>query len=692
MRCHRISIILLFLILISSIFVQADIPSHKNFQEADEDLYAILSFLSDTKFLCEKVLINSYYANCTIIFNETIQVSCSQEFKNKSIINAQKLQEGINYFKTILKVIKNQTGNYDNLKEILMLIKEVGNNVISLAKFHHEILLNFKTLIDIINSKKLSDIITFNLLYQTQNTINNCRYNLSFIEESLNDIGQFFPINSITIIVNDFYQLLNKYNHYLSKLIDFFPAIEPILFIQIDKENVYLGDNIHVSGYFIGEDGFIANQRINLILDEVVINQTDTNNYGHFDFLINVPLGYNLYTYNLSTFTIYNHTILNSNKIYVSIHKIPTKIILSTQKYEYQPNEKILLSGQLTTYQDKGISDYIILHLPFKNITISTNNTGNFEYTYSGDINYGEYLIFATFINHNIYDSCHSNNVKILVNTPTSVSIYSDVKNVDNSNPVKIYGFLYNDLSNSPISQKQVKIYLNNEVIGSSVSNQTGFYNFSVTSSDLQIGINIFFTKFNSDDLKWRSSKSDILQIKLIYGDLTQKEIRPSFIITVEKNFYLIIMIIIIFIIIITFSFKRSIHFHKIDKNDKIHQNPLFSTPFHSPYNKKKYNLNKTKSKFITSTDTSLTIKQKIIKQYKLLLRFLSSKGFHFSSSNTHLDIQKNLIEKGSSKKIVDNITSKFEKARYSQNPIKKTEFNGFDKNILDLITDFEDI
>ena len=76
MRCWGATAFLILLALIFGGFsaYAFQIP-HENFSEADEDLFSIVSFLSDSEFLCEQSLLSSYKINCTILFNENIVIS-----------------------------------------------------------------------------------------------------------------------------------------------------------------------------------------------------------------------------------------------------------------------------------------------------------------------------------------------------------------------------------------------------------------------------------------------------------------------------------------------------------------------------------------------------------------------------------------------------------------------------------------
>ena len=82
-------------------------------------------------------------------------------------------------------------------------------------------------------------------------------------------------------------------------------------------------------------------------------------------------------------------------------------------------------------------------------------------------------------------------------------------------------------------------------------------------------------------------------------------------------------------------------------------------------------------------------LKYGVVSQYRLLLRFLSSRGVAFTPSNTHLDIRNKLIEIGLPKKTIDDVTKTFEIAVYSPYPIYREDVTVFDKNVFSILTNF---
>lgn len=674
-------VFIIFFIVFFSVIAQAIPPSHKNFQETDEDLYAILSFLDDAKLLCEQALITSYFANCTIFFNETILVSYSQDYDNTSLETAEYLQEKLSYSSIILEQINNKAGSYEHLKDFLSPVKKLGNNVTSVVVAHHDIILYLHTLVDSINTDSSNETLIFTLISSTQNAISRCRSDVLAVETHLGNISPFFSIETFEQVIPSFYLLLDRYESYLHSLVGFFPAEEPVLFLSVDDTEVYLGENFYASGYFISKTGFVADQTITLLFDAIVTNTTKTNNMGRFDFSIHASLDYRPASYNLTAITIYNDTLFTSNIVVVSIHKIPTTLLLSVPKNQYKPAELISFSGQLITFSNEGIQEYIIIHFADENVSLLTNDTGHFTYEFSKSLFFGEYTAFATFTPETVYEPCKSQVLKIYVNAPTYLTISTNTTKIDEGKIVYIWGALQDSLSNSSISNKTILVFFNGQNIGTTITNQTGFYAFNFPTLGFQQGTYLLYTQFLSDEHQWRSSTSEHRSLVLIHTAPIQE--------LLEQIWLIIVLAIITLICILVFYFIKKSSVLEKKKQKYTHQTPPL--PFFSSPHVEKHSFTKSSSLNDVSLDSSETLKQRIVKQYRLLIRFLSSKGFNIHPSHTHLDIQRNLIGTGSSKKAVDMITSQFERARYSLHPAQKEDAIVVDKNLFIIMADFEE-
>ena len=185
MWCRSIVILIILSMILPFIFVQADTILHKNFDEADEDIFAIISFISDTKNLCEQTLIDSYKSNCTIFFNDTKSITYSENFDKSSIIKADYLKEKIDYSFEIIEYLNKNPKTFEYLKEVLIPLKNLSKNVTNLVHNHHNLIHNFQLLINHTNTKisNLSNI--FNVISKIQNNLSLLNLNIDEIETSI---------------------------------------------------------------------------------------------------------------------------------------------------------------------------------------------------------------------------------------------------------------------------------------------------------------------------------------------------------------------------------------------------------------------------------------------------------------------------------------------------------------------------
>lgn len=676
MRCRGvISIIILFIFLIGSTPAHAINTPHENFSEADEDLFAIISFLADTKDLCEKALQASISANCTLWFNESITITYNEYQLNTSLKIANDLQKKISYSTDILDKIEDKAGSYEHLNAFLLPIKKLGNNVTSITKNHETIVQTFQNLSIAVNNQASFNITILQQITKAHNTLQNLWKDFDSIEIILNEISPFFSVDNINNTIKDFNHILNQYEHYFTLLMDYFPSNEPQLILIIEETDVYLGNDISITGYFIAGNKFISNHEINIEYDNEIIESSLTNKFGRYEESITTQPTDNPGMHSITTSTYFNGTEYTSEKIHITLHKIPTKLKLTIPKNQYQPQTPITFSGKLSTHSNKGIRDKILLRYNEINKTIITNSSGNFTYTISTNLSYGSYTIDATYNPEKIYNPCISNTLHFDINEPTKLTIISNIKNIHNGELLAINGTLQNEITSDPISGKTIQIYVNGKPSKVAITDREGNYNISWKTDNISAGPGFIYSKYISDDNQWRSCTSNTINIYVF--SKTESQINILFPILIS---------LIIILSLILYIFRRY-YYIRPSKKEKY---PTSSHPFLSKSTINKSFISKKESaKKPDNINLTLTLKQKIITQYRLLLRYLSSNGIHFRPNYTHVDI-KNLLKTVESKKeVVDSVTTTFEHARYSHHPAQEEDVEKFDKNILSLITEF---
>jgi len=124
------------------------IPPHVDFDEADRDLYSIVSFLDDTKILCEKTLEYSILSNCTINFDKGINLFYSKEYQEFTLEKTFELSEKLSFSADIIENIKDKASSYIYLKDFLLILKYLGEEVTEFSYFHNNIIINLRIIVD----------------------------------------------------------------------------------------------------------------------------------------------------------------------------------------------------------------------------------------------------------------------------------------------------------------------------------------------------------------------------------------------------------------------------------------------------------------------------------------------------------------------------------------------------------------
>jgi len=156
-----------------------------------------------------------------------------------------------------------------------------------------------------------------------------------------------------------------------------------------------------------------------------------------------------------------------SENVLVNLNKIPTKLVLSTSKKQFQPKESIVFSGWLSDYKDQGIQGSIQISYNDTNHILLTNASGVFTYNVSNVLPYGEYSAYATYLPQIGYESCISETIKFKVNIPTKLSISLKTRNFQVGDTINVRGKLINMISSEPIIGKTIQLYFNNRSIKS---------------------------------------------------------------------------------------------------------------------------------------------------------------------------------------------------------------------------------
>jgi len=194
-------------------------------------------------------------------FNQTVTMTYNPDSLNTSLLTTQRLIEKISYSTAILEKLKNNAESYAYLKDLLIPLKELGTNVSSLIHYHQDILTNFTTIINYLIYGG-NETAAIQSLATIKSDIRFGKTNLTIIHQRATTLGTNLSMGSIESLIKPIETLFDTYNIYTNTLVELYYNIEPHLLVLTEKPTVYLGETIHIFGYFIAQRTFVTNHTI----------------------------------------------------------------------------------------------------------------------------------------------------------------------------------------------------------------------------------------------------------------------------------------------------------------------------------------------------------------------------------------------------------------------------------------------
>lgn len=667
-----VSVVCLCIILLSS-SVSAVIPPHENFDTATEDLIAIISFFDDAKVLCEDALGFSLKGNCTIQFIKPLTIQCAQEPLLLSVQKGDELTKKLLYSSDIIGKLQNAAGSYQYLKDFLVPLKELGGNVSLFVNIHRNLINNLTKVVDgVVNGTNTMDTLSF--LVNAQSLVHSLSGTLQDIETNLGAFKEGFSVDMLRGLVADAQQMVIIYDEYITTLLTMVESEKSFLSVYVDDTTVYLGEYVHVYGVFLAQRRFIVNQSIDVLWDGQKINTTVTHAAGVFNSAIPVLLTATPGVHTIMVSTMFNHTMIFSRNVTVTVLNIPTRITLVVPKTHYSLNESIPFSGRLVDYKDRGLSAPIVLQFAGENISLRSDDQGNFSYLCTQTLSFGRYAASAAFTPENIYLACVSFKIDISIDTPTVLTIAISKTNLSIGDELQCTGRLTSKVDGSALENKTIGVFINNNKIGFAMTDTTGYYRFTYGTQTLKEGsVYQLYAMFDSTDAQWRSSTSEKITVRMV--PVQNVEGFPILNVAVA-------VIIAIGVSLVLFWFRKKQAPAPTKKGNL--PSPPLPAPLCQEVTKTSMNI----QEFLvdTSKKGKDAFKTAVISGYRSLLTFLSTRGMVLLPSYTHLDIRKTMLSEGFPNTATEIVTETFERALYSPYPLSEQEVTVFNHHIQRLL------
>ena len=661
------SVVCLCLILLSSA-VSAVITPHQNFDTATEDLIAIISFFDDAKMLSEEALDFSLKGNCTIQFIEPLTIQCAHEPLLLSVQKGDELTQKLLYTSDSIGKLQNEAGSYQYLKDFLLPLKELGSNVSLFVTVHRDLTNNLTKVVDgVVN--RTNTMYTLSCLVYAQSLVQSLSGTLLDIELNLGEFKEGFSVDTLRGLVADAQQMVRLYDGYITTLLTMVESEKPYLPVYVDDTTVYLGEDVSLYGVFLAQRRFIVNQSIDVLWDGQKINTTVTHASGVFKSSIPVSLTTVSKAHTIMVSTMFNHSVIFSRNVTITVLKIPTRVTLVVSKTHYNLNESILFSGRLLDYKNRGLSAPIILQFTGENISLHSDSQGNFSYLCTQTLMFGRYGASAVFTPENIYLACASEKTEFSIDTPTALTFAIAKTNLTIGDALQCTGRLTSNVDGSALENKTIGVFINTNKIGFAMTDTDGYYRFTYGTQTLkQNDIYQMYAMFDSTDAQWRSATSEKITVKVVPG-------LPVLNITVAVIVALSVSLVLFFL--------RKKQTPAPTKKGNL-TNPTLPIPLIQEVTKTCMDLQEFFAD--SSTKGKDAFKTAVISRYQSLVTFLSTQGMILLPSYTHLDIRRTMLSKGFPNTATEIVTETFERALYSPYPLSEQEMTVFNLHLQRLL------
>jgi hypothetical protein len=644
--------------------VAAYVPAHIDFSSAEEDFFALTSFLQDSKKLGEDLLYSSYAANVSFIFSDEIKLNFNARHRNQSLVLADDLLQNLNFSLLVLDGVDDLVQSKQILNDILLPLREIGLSVSSLCRLHFDVIEGFDRLYIHILSNSTGEgggLHNFTLIHQNLEEMNN---DISTVFEVLPLISEYFSIDYFEQMLEQFSLLIAQYEEYLSRLLSFLVIDEPKLVLYANKNTCYISNYIVFSGFFIQPSGVISNYSISLIQDDVLRNSSQTNEFGRFSFSVDTKMMHpHQYSYVAeTTFQGFDYV---SDTVLVDVVLMPTKISIEQSKRHIQPNESFMIHGRLLTIFNQPLEADVAIKSLNSSVKLQTDSKGFFSCTFSNFSKYGSYEITAFFADTSMYRSSFSN-ATVFVNEPTSLFLYTHSKQFKVNDSLYLFGYLLDTSSHVGIGGKSISLFVNGVKVSQTITDDQGNYSFVYSTVNSSADVLVVQTRFFGGT-HWRPAASNGIEVGVF--------------VSFFHEYFLIFLlsgIVGIGVFVFLYFFRKH--------NDKLICIKNQNKKRYNEKNKKPVAMHGTGNTMIQTEDSlSLSNKNKIVSIYHQLLFFFISYGLDIDDSFTHRDIQRKLESFHLPSPLVTDVTACFERAHYSLQPIRKNDVQRFSRNVKSL-------
>jgi len=328
---------------------------------------------------------------------------------------------------------------------------------------------------------------------------------------AIDDWYPFVP-NDLVELIESLRELTRSIHEEITELIEEsipWQDDRPFLLLWIVDSEIYLGETLDGGGYLLSNGSFVAFNIVDISVDGSTVSTVRTDSEGAFSLSFAIPINASWVGAHhvMATAQVSGETV-TSDSLAFTVSLVPTTIVLRLSNATISPQEVLMVEATITQERNQSLIG-VSCTLSIDGVTeeFVTDENGKGEWVWTGaELGLGPHVFSASFPGLLPYASCESDEVTMVVDVPTALTLnlFSD--------RLRIGYYLNGDgmliaNASSPLSDKNISLSLDGVVVTNVLTDATGKFAFSIDTVDLQAGTHILSAQFVDHDPYWRSSE-----------------------------------------------------------------------------------------------------------------------------------------------------------------------------------------
>jgi len=673
--------VVLLLISTVSVGLASAQTSHRDFDEAEEDVEALYVSLSRTIRILETSFNHSINVDLDVEINDAdVYYNYSFQDLGEALNYSKEALDTVGYSEDILKDIEGEVSSYTYLEALYKPYSRSSHNITTFTEAHIDFITNLEKAVQVYEEWKQNNR-DLEYLRQGLESLNRASYDLNTLRYSIENTASYIEsfdderLENEGLLDNilDIREILDEYNEFIEDILWLYSTIPSHIDLVLPNRG-HPGEEITIYGIYVESGAYLDDVEVSLSVENVSVDSTvtDENGYYHFDYKI--PWDTELGTLNVS---VSSNGLNRSTEL--EVVKYHSEINLSLDRDEYYQQE-VLLEGEFKTPARVPLTE-ISLDATF-NRSVDLSSDGSFELDYSsGLFSFGTNSLVVNYMGNETIQESRST-VHFVINIPTALTLESEKNgDVGEIEELPISGDLLNSSSDEGLEGMDIDIKINGRQLTSIETLDDGSYSEVLLVDDVAPDDGLYrLESVFTGTIRYRSSESEPI---FIYrrGDAIgigedpdeardgvddNDDEKHGFIPWVTPGLeigFIIVVAVLISLMFFYFIFYKNkpieeeVHDGKTEERTPL---PVFQVQ--------------------SGNDLSAGSKDDIPRIYREFVEMLKDKGdITFRKGTTHRDIEKEISHKTSSDEI-STVTSVFEKAFFSSKDITKNEIERFNE------------